>query len=138
MIGCIICGHGNYSEGMYDALHKIVGDLTDIVTVSFDVQQQEDVLVGQLEKMIKTMSDMDRIIIACDLCNGTPFKMGVMLSLKYSNIEVVGGINLAFLIELAVKKSYDPRLSLKMLCNEAKTQISVFDCRQEEENTDED
>lgn len=131
MTGLILCGHGRFAQGIQDALQCILGELHEVVAVDFDTTKEESVFEEVLEQAIHTLADCSSILIACDLCGGTPYKTAVKLSFSHQALQVIGGVNLAVLIELCVRKEYAQELDISALLEEARAQLQLFAVQEE-------
>ena len=133
----IVCGHGTFAKGMLDALSCIIGQ-HDIHGVTFDTSRDELVFEEQLRNEIAGLSNCEPVLIACDLVGGTPYKTAIKQSMAQPYIKVIGGINLALLIELAVKISYAQEIDIEGILEEAKRQMKMFTLTVMEDEDEED
>ena len=100
----IITGHGNFASGISTSLELITGIDDSISTVDFKVDNSIDDLETNLLEMIN--KDNKDLIILCDLLGGSPFKISCLLKERFKerNIEVIGGTNLAMLLQAYLLK----------------------------------
>lgn len=142
MTGIIITGHGTFPDGFLSACRLIAGDLDHFFSVCFDKEPEQ--LEAGLKQAVSACDDCDRIIIFCDIPGGTPFKTAAMLAAEDERIEVIAGVNLPLLLEIALgrESSSDCSSLLDDALNTAKDQILRLDCKallqSEEEEEPED
>ncbi|EGP5213202.1 MULTISPECIES: PTS sugar transporter subunit IIA [Bacteria] len=100
MIGCILTGHGSFASGIAGSLEMIAGSQDYLEIVEFEGKNQkafENRLSHVLDKLSKTC---DGIIVASDLLGGTPYKTAMICTSEISNVEVISGVNLPFMMEM--------------------------------------
>ncbi|HGF8031772.1 TPA: PTS sugar transporter subunit IIA [Enterococcus faecium] len=100
MIGCILTGHGSFASGIAGSLEMIAGSQDYLEIVEFEGKNQkafENRLSHVLDKLSKTC---DGIIVASDLLGGTPYKTAMICTREISNVEVISGVNLPFMMEM--------------------------------------
>ena len=100
----LITGHGNFASGISTSLELITGIDDSISIVDFKANDSiEDLEIKLLEGINKDENDL---IILCDLLGGSPFKTSCLLKEKFKkrNIEIIGGINLAMLLQAYLLK----------------------------------
>lgn len=121
MLGLILTGHGHFATGLNSSLKLIAGEREDMGIVDFEENDSIEILKDKLEKAIDSLKECSDILILCDLTGGSPFKTAVELSVESGkNIKVIGGTNLAMLIETAMALAYENNLdSLVSLAVEA-------------------
>lgn len=98
----IITGHGQYAFGMVSALRMVVGMKDNIHMVKFGPEDSTETYRERLVDVLE--SSEESILILCDLSGGTPFKQAVLARHDHPKkvIEVIGGVNLAMLMEIAL------------------------------------
>lgn len=111
MLGLILTGHGHFATGLNSSLKLIAGEREDMGIVDFEENDSIEILKDKLEKAIDSLKECSDILILCDLTGGSPFKTAVELSVESGkNIKVIGGTNLAMLIETAMALPYENNL----------------------------
>ena len=127
MRGLMISGHGQFASGMLDALHKIMGEPACCAAVRFDTSRDETEFEMCLREAVEKFCECDQILIACDLCGGTPYKTAVKLSFEDERLLVIGGVNLPVLIELALAKDREEALLVSEILTAGKESLSYFE-----------
>lgn len=104
MIGFILTGHAQFSNGLASAIDMVAGDQPAFQIVPFDGAQAAtygDDLRGAISAM---REETDGVLVFVDLLGGTPFNQAMMISQDIADVEVVTGTNLPMLIELLLTR----------------------------------
>ncbi|MDO4596170.1 MAG: PTS fructose transporter subunit IIA [Coriobacteriaceae bacterium] len=101
MIGFILTGHGEFSNGLKSALDMVAGDQPAFSIVPFEGSQAAT-FGDDLRAAITSMRAEceEGVIVFCDLLGGTPFNQTMMIANDVDKIEIVTGANLPLIIEL--------------------------------------
>ena len=104
MIGFILTGHAQFSNGLASAIDMVAGDQPAFQIVPFDGSKAAS--YGEdLRAAISAMrAETDGVLVFVDLLGGTPFNQAMMISQDISDVEVVTGANLPMLIELLLTR----------------------------------
>lgn len=102
MVGIVVISHGDMAEGMIDAARMIVGQMESVTTVSLKESDAVEDLMGRIEIAINEVDQGDGVLILVDAFGASPFNASARLALGRKNIEVISGMNLPMLLELAV------------------------------------
>ncbi|MFV0551137.1 MAG: PTS sugar transporter subunit IIA [Anaerorhabdus sp.] len=94
----IITGHGKYGSAIKEVIEFIAGDQLNVIYCGFLGNQSEKDLENQYIAIIEE-SDDEKIFI-CDIPGATPFRITAMLTKKYNNIYVIGGVNVSAILEI--------------------------------------
>jgi len=105
MTGIIVTGHGIFSEGMVSAIDLLGGKQEYLKYVNFTASMSTGDLNSQLEGAVLELDQCDHILILCDLVGGSPFKEAAVIASKRKDITVIGGANMAMLIEAVFSRS---------------------------------
>lgn len=112
MIGIIITGHGQFSEGLHSSLKLIAGDLGNVKHLNFNGDISYEELSEQLREIVNELKqNYDKILVGADLIGGTPFKAAVTLAQEIENMGVICPINLPMLLELSFTDGENQTLS---------------------------
>ena len=111
MVGFVLTGHGQFSNGLKSAVDMVAGDQPNFAIVPFE--GSEAVTFG--DDLRKTITDMaaecDGVLVFVDLWGGTPFNQSMIISSEVKNMEIVTGTNLPMLVELVMTRAFgDPTL----------------------------
>lgn len=101
MIGFILTGHGQFSNGLKSALDMVAGDQEAFQIVPFEGDQAAT-YGDELRAAITSMHSAceEGVIVFVDLLGGTPFNQAMMIAADLDKIEIVTGTNLPLIIEL--------------------------------------
>jgi PTS system mannose-specific IIA component len=100
MIGLVIVTHGQLAKAFVEALEHVVGPRDNIRAIGI---YPKDNIDQRREEILKTVEEVDRgegVIILTDLFGGTPSNLALS-ALGIKCIEVIAGINLPMLVQLA-------------------------------------
>ncbi|UYP01254.1 PTS sugar transporter subunit IIA [Oceanotoga sp. DSM 15011] len=114
MLGIILVSHGNFANGILSSAEMIIGKQKYVDIVNFVDGESLDDLDKKIHSSIDKLRGLEGIFILCDIVGGSPFKQSSIISLKYNNVRVVGGINLPILLEVFMNRmsSIDENLSI--------------------------
>ncbi|MCS0671444.1 PTS galactosamine/N-acetylgalactosamine transporter subunit IIA [Cytobacillus firmus] len=105
MNGIIISGHGSFASGLHSSVKLIAGEQPNIEYVDFLESDSTSDLEIKLKAAISNLEDCKGVLVLCDLVGGSPFKSAVSLTNKQQDAAVIGGANLAMIIETAIMKN---------------------------------
>lgn len=101
MIGFILTGHGQFSNGLKSALDMVAGDQSAFQIVPFEGSEAAtygDDLRAAITAMRAECEE--GVIVFVDLLGGTPFNQSMMIANDVDKLEIVTGTNLPMVIEL--------------------------------------
>ena len=105
MVGIVIVSHGDMADGLVDAARMIAGEQEGIATVSLREMDAVERLVERVAAAIQKVDGGDGVVVLVDLFGGSPFNASARLAMQGDHkIEVVSGVNLPMLVELAVQR----------------------------------
>jgi len=119
MVGIIVVSHGNMAEGMLDAARMIVGEMEGIVAVSL---REEDAVENLMERILSAISEVDTrngVLILVDVFGASPFNASSRLAMVRDKIEVISGVNLPMLLEIAIQHGDEDLDSLVQIALDA-------------------
>jgi PTS system mannose-specific IIA component len=105
LVGIIVVSHGTMAEGMLDAARMIVGPLDGILPVSLKEADATEDLMGRIEQAVNQVDSGDGILILVDAFGASPFNASARLAMRRQDIEVISGMNLPMLMELAISRA---------------------------------
>lgn len=115
MINILITAHGKLASEYYLILNLYMEKARFYILLIL----QNDITPSELEKNILDIIKIskDGLLILTDITGGTPFKVSSLLSTKYDNVKVIGGVNIPMVLEVITQA--DILDFLKDLYNEA-------------------
>lgn len=103
MVGIVIVCHGDMADGLLDAARMIVGEQEGVAAVSLREMDAVEGLMERVAAAIEKVDTGDGTLVLVDLFGASPFNASARLAMQGdSKIEVITGVNLPMLLELAV------------------------------------
>ena len=100
MIGLVIVTHGRLAEAFVAAAEHVVGPQDAVRAIGIgaddDIEQRRSEILAAVEELDSGAG----VIVATDMFGSTPSNLALSI-LKDGNVEVVSGVNLPMLVELA-------------------------------------
>jgi PTS system mannose-specific IIA component len=121
LVGIVIVSHGEMAEGMLDAARMIVGEQEGIATVSLREMDAVEGLMERVAAAVEKVDTGDGVLVLVDLFGASPFNASARLAMQRDNIEVVSGVSLPMLVELAVQRAGQRLEQLVEIAREAGT-----------------
>ena len=139
MIGILVTGHGKFASGLLSSLKLIAGEQEKIIGIDFLEEHGTEILRENLKDALKSLGD--EVLVLADLAGGSPYMNAVMMKqdLKNKKVEVVSGVNLPMLLEIALGREDTNILNLAKNAEIAgKDSISVFKFKDKKDEIIED
>ena len=105
MVGIIVVSHGNMAAGMLEATRMIVGEMEGIVAVGLQEADAVENLMERITDAISSVDTGDGVLILVDVFGASPFNASARLAMVRDKIEVISGMNLPMLLEIAIQQS---------------------------------
>ena len=102
MLKIFLSSHGHMASGIKSSLDILIGN-TDKITV-FDAYVDEKNVQDVLDNFYKTVSEDDEVLLLSDLYGGSVNQV-MFTYLNRPNTRLVSGVNLALVLELAIKEA---------------------------------
>lgn len=128
----ILASHGGLSEGMYNSVKMIVGDVGDVVWFSLQPGENNLKIANDIVSYIYG-NNADQYIIICDLLGGSVSNTVSRLS-DPPRITVINGMNMGLVIGLLLEPSPISDLRIKELVEESKLGIDVVNLEENGDN----
>ena len=102
MYKLIIVGHGSFPSGVLSAVSLLVGKNDNITALDLNEERTHEVFEKELQTILK---ENDHAIVLADLTGGAPHQISARLILESGNLNqyIISGINLALVVDLAMK-----------------------------------
>ena len=102
MCKLVIVGHGNFPSGVLSAVSLLVGNNENICAFDLDKNETHE---GFEQKIKELLDNNDKVIVVADLTGGAPHQIDARLILESGKMNqyIISGINLALVIDLAMK-----------------------------------
>jgi PTS system mannose-specific IIA component len=110
------------AEGMLDAARMIVGEMQGVSWVSLKEEDAVEDLMDRIEPALNEVDQGDGALILVDAFGASPFNASARLALdRKRDVEVITGMNLPMLLELAVQREGADLATLTQIALEAGT-----------------
>lgn len=103
MLHLIICGHGEFAEGLLSGAKLLCGDKPSCDAVNFSEGKTPETLREELQASIDSASGQP-VLFLTDILGGTPFRECSALAAGLANAEVMSGANLQIVIEAIIER----------------------------------
>lgn len=100
----IVSGHGQFSLGLVDAFSMIFGENEKVVAIPFLNGEGIPQLQEKFKEQMAQFSDDEQVLFLVDIFGGTPYNAATQLIYAMDNCDVVSGVNLPMLLEVASMK----------------------------------
>ena len=106
MIGLVLVSHGKLAEGLVDAMQMITGEQEAVRAIGLLEKEDVECLMEKVSQAIQEVDSGEGALILVDLFGASPFNASarLVLSLTGRSLEVVTGMNLPMVVELAVQR----------------------------------
>lgn len=118
MIGLVLVAHGGLATEFIGALEHIVGKQEQITAIPIAPEDDMETRRHDILEAVDNNDSGDGVIVLTDMFGGTPSNLAISI-MEQSNIEVIAGMNLPMLIELASKRKEFPLDELVIKAQEA-------------------
>jgi mannose PTS system EIIA component len=99
-VGVVVVTHGQLAAELVNAAEAIVGDLSNITSVSIGWHDDVDVAREEIGAAVSRVATDLGALVLTDMFGGTPSNLAVTF-LAPQRVEVVTGVNLPMLLKLA-------------------------------------
>lgn len=100
MVGFVLTGHGQFSNGLASAIDMVAGDQEAFKVVPFEGSQAATYSDDLRQAIVELSESCEGVLVFVDLLGGTPFNQAMMIAQDVENLQIVTGTNLPMLIEL--------------------------------------
>src|SRR5579885_1174089 len=107
MIGTVVVSHGNIGKELVRVARSIVTEASPMVGVALEHDEDVDLMRQRIAEAIHGVDRDGGVLLLSDMFGGTPSNL-CMSFLKEGTIEVITGVNLPMLIQLASFRGEKP------------------------------
>jgi PTS system mannose-specific IIA component len=106
VIALLLISHGKLAEGMLDAMQMIAGEQPAVRAIGLLETEDVDGLMEKIKQAVNDLDEGDGVLLMVDLFGASPFNASARLVLGHPEqpLEVITGMNLPMLVELAVQR----------------------------------
>nr|MBC7243820.1 PTS sugar transporter subunit IIA [Chloroflexota bacterium] len=119
MVGIVVVCHGAMGDGLLDASRMIVGEQKGVVAVNLREEDSVESLMDRVAAAVEKVNSGDGVLILVDVFGASPFNASARLAMQRDQIEVVSGVSLPMLLEVAVQREGQSLAELVEVAREA-------------------
>ncbi len=106
MIGIVLVTHGRLADEFVAAFEHVVGPQNGIATVCIGPEDDMERRRQDIIDTIATVDGGDGVVLLTDMFGGTPSNLAISV-MNETGVEVIAGVNLPMLIQLAQLRGSD-------------------------------
>ena len=135
MLKLFISSHGHFASGMKSSVEILMGPNPRITV--FDAYVTQESVQENLDRFYETVEADDQVILLSDLYGGSVNQV-MYTYLERPNTRLVAGVNLALVLELAVKEEISDE-DLEQRVEQSRTMLRIVeldksDAKEEDED----
>ena len=134
MIGLVVTGHGHFASGIKSSVEILMGPNPRITV--FDAYIDQDSVQEHLDRFYESVGEEDKVILLSDLYGGSVNQV-MYTYLEKPNTRLVAGVNLALVLELAVKEEISDE-ELSQLIEQSRTMLRIVELDKSETVTEDE
>ncbi len=120
----ILASHGKLSEGMYDSVRMIIGNVEDLTYFGLKEGQDNNEIADLVKGYMDENGKKSQYIIVCDLLGGSVSNAVSRFSML-DNVYVINGMNMGLVISLLLEQGVLDPGRISELIEESKTGIGL-------------
>jgi len=121
LVGIVVVTHGQMAEGMLDAARMIVGEQERLVSVTLREADGIESLTERVAAAVEQVDAGDGVLVLVDVFGASPFNASARVAMRRSKVEVLTGVSLPMLLELAVQREGQDLSALTQVARDAGT-----------------
>lgn len=126
----VLVSHGNYAQGLKDALSMLAGNRDDVFAVGLENGITADEFAVKFTKVVEEFPEEAEIIVLADIIGGSPLTtaMNTLASLgRLGKTKAIGGMNLPLaLTTVLMKDTVTDEALIDAVTGEAVSAIKEF------------
>ena len=135
MLKIFISSHGHFASGIKSSVEILMGPNPRITV--FDAYITQESVQEKLDEFYATVNEDDKVLLLSDLYGGSVNQV-MYTYLEKPNTRLIAGVNLALVLELAVKEDISDE-ELEQLVEQSRTMLRIVELdKNEEVKEDED
>ena len=139
--GVTLVSHGQFAPGFKNALGMLArSDRDDIIAAGLEEDMGAEKFADVVKEKLEGITNEDEILLFGDILGGSPLTTAANVIAEndlLENTSIVGGVNLPFVITVALMKdTMDTDELIASQIAEAKDQIRVFELEDDSEEMD--
>ena len=101
MTQIVLASHGGLADGARDTLDMIVGDVSNVHTISL-ARDDKDQIEDRALALIDSFDPSDAVYVLTDMLGSSVNNQMVSLQAKRPEVTVISGMNLPLILEIAL------------------------------------
>lgn len=97
----VLASHGGLADGARDTLDMIIGDVSNVHTISL-ARDDKDQIEDRALALIDSFDPSDAVYVLTDMLGSSVNNQMVSLKAKRSEVTVISGMNLPLILEIAL------------------------------------
>ncbi len=134
MLKIFISSHGHFASGIKSSVEILMGPNPRITV--FDAYINQESVQENLDAFYETVGEDDKVLLLSDLYGGSVNQV-MYTYLTRPNTRLVAGVNLALVLELAVKEEISDT-ELEELVEQSRTMLRIVELEKSTETKEED
>lgn len=134
----VMVSHGQFANGLKDALFMLAGQREDVLSSGLENGKSADEFAEEFKKTIDCIKQDDEIILLGDLIGGSPLTTAMnVIHEKEMNDHcmIIGGMNLPLaLTTVLMKDTLDQEVLLQQILQEGQTALKQFKIENDEDD----
>ena len=118
MIGMVLVTHGRLASELVAALEHVVGPQTAIDAICIGPEDDMEKRRNDILEAVAKCDDGSGVVLLTDMFGGTPSNLAISVMDK-ARVEVIAGVNLPMLVQLASVRVTEPLAQAVVLAQEA-------------------
>ena len=136
----VLVSHGEFAEGLANALSMLAGQRDDVIAVGLKDGKTADEFAGIFEDAIQNIQSEDEVILLGDLIGGSPLTTAMNVIAEKGLTQqcaVIGGMNLPLaLTTVLMKDAFDKEALIEQVLQEAQGALKEFKIVADDEDDD--
>lgn len=134
----VLASHGGLADGARDTLDMIIGDISNVHTISL-ARDDKDQIEDRALKLIDSFDPADAVYILTDMLGSSVSNQMVALHIKRPWVTVISGMNLPLILEIALADGPLSEGALAVVIEQSRTGIqNIAALMREERQKEED
>jgi mannose/fructose-specific phosphotransferase system component IIA len=134
MLKIFISSHGHFASGIKSSVEILMGPNPRITV--FDAYINQESVQENLDAFYETVGEDDKVLLLSDLYGGSVNQV-MYTYLTKPNTRLVAGVNLALVLELAVREEVSDA-ELEELVEQSRTMLRIVELEKSTETKEED
>lgn len=97
----VLASHGGLADGARDTLDMIIGDVSNVHTISL-ARDDKDQIEDRVLALIDSFDPSDAVYVLTDMLGSSVNNQMVSLKTKRPEVTVISGMNLPLILEIAL------------------------------------